>query len=162
MARAYAAAAAAQGADQASEYSPYSSRSTPQTSPIVAFSFSAARMGSSRLPSPFGGLAQLLEPLVHGVLVAVGLERLQPLDLLALGLGVHAQDLDVVHLVGHVLVHAHHDVLLLPVALLVAPGRLLHLGADELDAWTEPPSSSTLSISSWARSSISSVSASTK
>ena len=36
--------------------------------------------------------------------------------------------------VGHVLVHADDDVLLLLVALLVAPGRLLHLGADERDA----------------------------
>ena len=75
---------------------------------------------------------------VHGVLVAVGLERLQALHLLALGLGVHAQDLDLVDLVGHVLVHADHDVLLDPVALLVAPGRLLHLGADERDALHRP------------------------
>ena len=118
----------------ASLYSPNSSRITPQTSPIVARSLSAARIGSSRLPCPAATCAQLLEPLVHALLVAVGLELLQPLDLLALGLRVDAQDLDVVELVGDELVHADDDVLLLLVALLVAPGRLLDLGADERDA----------------------------
>ena len=47
---------------QASEYSPNSSRMTPQTSPIEARSFSAARIGSSRFPSPRARLTQLLEP----------------------------------------------------------------------------------------------------
>src|SRR3954469_6568108 len=37
---------------QASWYSPNSSRMTPQTSPIVAFPLSAARIGTSRFPSP--------------------------------------------------------------------------------------------------------------
>src|SRR5581483_9004794 len=80
-----------------------------------------------------GHLAELLEPRLHRVGVAIGLELLQPLDLLPLGLGVDLQDLDVVDLVGDVLVHADDDVLLDPVALLVAPRRLLDLGPDERD-----------------------------
>src|SRR5829696_5919578 len=78
--------------------------------------------------------AQLLEPGSHRLLVAVGLERLEALELLALGLRVHTQDLHLVDRVGHVLVHPDDDVLLLLVALLVAPGGLLDLGPDERDA----------------------------
>src|SRR5215213_10395448 len=80
------------------------------------------------------GGAQLLEAGVHRLVVAVFLEGLEALDLLALGLRVHPQDLDLVDRVGHVLVHPDDDVLLLLVALLVAPGRLLDLGADERNA----------------------------
>src|SRR3954468_16540087 len=79
-------------------------------------------------------LAQLLEPAADRVLIAVRLELLQPRHLLVLGLGVDAQDLDVLHVLGHVLVHAHDDVLLGPVALLIAPRGLLDLAADEGDA----------------------------
>ena len=91
-------------------------------------------MGWSRLSPPEQAARSSSSRACHGVLVAVLLERLQALDLLALGLRVHAQDLDLVDGVGHVLVHADDDVLLLLVALLVAPGRLLDLGADERDA----------------------------
>ena len=44
---------------------------------------------------PAGALADLLQPALDQLLVAVGLERVQPLDLLALGLRVDAED------VGH-------------------------------------------------------------
>src|SRR6185312_7355405 len=63
--------------------------------------------------------AQLLEPPLHGLLVAVVLELPQPVDLIALRLRIDPEDLNVVDRVGHVLVHADHDVLLDPVALLV-------------------------------------------
>ena len=56
-------------------------------------------MRGSRLSRAARGLAQLLQALLDELLVAVGLERLQALELLALGLGVDAQevrDLDVV------------------------------------------------------------------
>ena len=79
-------------------------------------------------------LAQLGEPRLDGVLVALLLEGLEPLDLLALRLRVDPEDLDLVHLVGHVLVDADDDVLLLAIALLVAPCGLLDLGPDERDA----------------------------
>src|SRR5205807_1816113 len=78
-------------------------------------------------------LAQLVQPPRHGVLVAVGLERGEPLHLVALGIRIDLEDVHVVDLVGHVLVHPAHDVLLDPVALLVTPGRLLDLGPDERD-----------------------------
>src|SRR5215211_5240905 len=71
------------------------------------------------------GGSQLLEGARDRRLVAILLERLEPLDLPALGLGIHPQDLHLVHPVGDVLVHPDHDVLLLLVALLIAPGRLL-------------------------------------
>src|SRR5205823_1157455 len=88
---------------------------------------------------PAGHLTELVEPLGHCVVVAVLLERLQPLNLLALRLRIHAQRLDRLNVLGHVLVHADHDVLLDSVALLVAPGRLLHLGADERDRLHRAP-----------------------
>src|SRR5512132_1555864 len=73
-------------------------------------------------------LAQLLQPALDEIVVAVGLERLQARHLLALGLGVDAQQ------VGHldvlfvdVAVDAHHDVLAGAVALLVAPSGLVDL-----------------------------------
>src|SRR5215212_2127296 len=78
-------------------------------------------------------LSQLLEPGVDELLVAVRLERLQPLDLLALGLGVDAQQVRHLERLVDVLVDADDDVLLLLVALLVAPGRLLDLVLDERD-----------------------------
>ena len=49
-------------------------------------------MYGQQVVGPARGLAQLLEPAVGELLVAVGLERLQALDLLALGLRVDAQD----------------------------------------------------------------------
>ena len=67
------------------------------------------------------------------LLVALGLELLEALDLAALGLGVDGQrvlDLDVVL---DVAVDADHDVLLGAVALVVAEGRLLDLVLDERD-----------------------------
>ena len=82
---------------------------------------------------PVGRLAQLVQPAVDQLLVAVGLERLQALDLAALGRGIDAQrvlDLDVVL---DVAVDADHDVLLGPVALVVAEGGLLDLALDEGD-----------------------------
>ena len=48
-----------------------------------------------RLPSPCAVVREVLEPRVDLRLVAVGLELLQPLDLLVLGLRVDAEDLDV-------------------------------------------------------------------
>src|SRR5829696_5592488 len=86
-----------------------------------------------QVPVGLGGLAELAELGLQLLVVAVRLELLQPVDLLLLRLRVDAQDLDVVDLVGDVLVDADDDVLLDPVALLVAPGRLLDLGADERD-----------------------------
>src|ERR687897_877416 len=80
------------------------------------------------------GLAQLGESRLDGVLVAILLEGLEALDLLPLGLRIDPEDLDLVDLIGHVLVDAYDDVLLLAISLLVAPGRLLDLGADEGDA----------------------------
>src|SRR6185312_4502357 len=79
------------------------------------------------------GGAQLLEAAVHEHLIAVRLERLQAVDLLALGLRVDAQQ------VGHLerfvdeAVDADDDVLLGLVALLVPPGGLLDLVLDERD-----------------------------
>src|SRR5204863_8741088 len=58
-----------------------------------------------------GDLAKLVEASVHGHLVAGLLESLQALDLAALRLGIDLQDLDVVDLLGHVLVHPNDDVL---------------------------------------------------
>ena len=52
----------------------------------------------------------------------LGLERLQALDLLALGLGVDAQQVRHLELLLDVLVDADDDVLADAVALLVAPG----------------------------------------
>ena len=80
-----------------------------------------------------GGAPQLLEALVGELLVAVGLERLQALELVALGLGVDAQDLLDLDVVLLVLVDADDDVLARAVALVVAEGGLLDLALDERD-----------------------------
>ena len=76
----------------------------------------------SRLSVPRAAVAQLLEAPLDELLVAVGLERRQALDLLALGLRVDAQQVGDLELVLDVLVDADDDVLLDAVALLVAPG----------------------------------------
>jgi hypothetical protein len=73
-------------------YWPKTSCIAPQTSPSEQRSLSACRIGGSRFLGPAGALAQLLEATFHQLVVAVGLERLQPLDLQALGLGVDAQE----------------------------------------------------------------------
>src|SRR5215212_6456221 len=85
-----------------------------------------------------GGAAQLLQPLVGELLVAALLERLQPLDLLALGLRVDAQDVLDLGVVLLVLVDADDDVLPRAVALVVAEGRLLDLALDERDRLDRP------------------------
>ena len=110
---------------------PRASRRTPRRS--SSESLSAARIGGSRFSSPARRLAQLLEPLVGQLLVAALLERLQPLELLALGLGVDAQDLLDLGVLLLVLVDADDDVLLRAVALVVAEGGLLDLALDERD-----------------------------
>ena len=112
-------------------YFPKTSCIAPQTSPIEQRSFSAWRMNGTRLSLPRAALAQLLEALLDERLVAVGLERRQPLDLLALGLGVDAQQVGDLELVLDVLVDAHDDVLADAIALLVAPGALVDLAGDE-------------------------------
>src|SRR3954447_1885759 len=81
-----------------------------------------------------GDRAQLFEPGLQLVVVAVLLEGRQPLDLLGLGFRVDAKDVDVVVRLGDVLVDADDDVLTVLVALVVAPGRLLDLRADVRDA----------------------------
>src|SRR5205823_8774116 len=77
--------------------------------------------------------AQLLEASLDELVVTRRLELPQALDLLALGVGIDAEQvghLDVVLLIG---VDADHDVLSDAVALLVSPGGLVDLAGDELD-----------------------------
>src|SRR3954454_378228 len=85
-----------------------------------------------------GDLAQLLQAPVGQRLVAIGLERLQPLDLGAFGLGIDTEDVLDFDVLFDVLVDADHDVLAGAVALLVAPGRLLDLALDERDGVDRP------------------------
>ena len=79
------------------------------------------------------GLSQLVEPGAYGLVVALPLEGLEALELLALRARVELEDLGVVDLLGHVAIDPHDDVLLEPVALVVPEGGLLDLGADELE-----------------------------
>ncbi len=72
---------------------PKTSRRAPQTSPTEAWSLSAWRIGGSRLSLPAAAVLSSSRRLVVSSVVAVRLEGLQPLELLALGLGVDAQDL---------------------------------------------------------------------
>src|SRR5204862_8031232 len=60
---------------------------------------------------PFGDATELLQTLVDGPLVASRLEPLEPFDLALLRLRIDAEDLDVVHLVRDVPVHADDGVL---------------------------------------------------
>ena len=123
---------------------------------------SAARIGGQQVLVAAGGLAQLLEALVDQLLVAVRLERLQALDLRALGLGVDAQDVLDLGVLLDVLVDADDDVLLGAVALVVAEGGLLDLALDERDRVDRAAQLVDLARSApRARRSISAVSAST-
>jgi hypothetical protein len=82
---------------------------------------------------PARALAHLLEAARDEVLIAIGLERLQPRNLLALRLGVDAKDVLDLGRVLDVLVDADDDVLPGAVALVVAERRLLDLVLDEGD-----------------------------
>src|SRR4051794_16450297 len=78
-------------------------------------------------------LAQLLEPLLDEPAVAVALEGLEARHLrILLGL-VHLERVRDLDVLGHVLVDAADVVLAEPVALAVAPGRLLDLVLHEGD-----------------------------
>ncbi len=66
-------------------------------------------------------------------MVARLLEGLQSGQLALLGLGVDAEDVDVVDLVGDVLVDADDDVLVTLVALVIGVGGLLDLALHELE-----------------------------
>src|SRR3954449_11320340 len=79
-----------------------------------------------------GYVAQGLELGLDGRLVAGLLEGLEPGQLALLCLGVDAEDVDVVDLVGDVLVDADDGVLSRLVALVVAVRRLLDLALHEL------------------------------
>src|SRR4051794_12844600 len=83
--------------------------------------------------APLRRVADLLQTLVDELLVALGLERLQALDLRVLGGRVDAQGLGDLRVLLDVVVDADHDVLALLVALGIAPGRLLDLVLDEVD-----------------------------
>src|SRR4051794_9680870 len=80
-----------------------------------------------------GRLLELAQARAEELWIAVGLEGLQALELVALGRGIDAQDLLDVDRVLDELVDADDDVLLGPVALVVAEGRFLDLRLDECD-----------------------------
>jgi len=77
------------------------------------------------LSLPVDAVAHLGEPLGDERLVAVGLERRQTFDLLTLGLGIDAQQIGDLERLLDELVDADDDVLLDPVALVVAERGLL-------------------------------------
>src|SRR5205807_269797 len=87
-----------------------------------------------QVAGPRSRLADLFEAAVDERLITVRLERLQPLDLLALRLGIDAQDVGNLDLaVLDELVHPDDDVLSRAVALVVPERRLLDLSLDEVD-----------------------------
>src|SRR6187549_4188955 len=80
-----------------------------------------------------GDVAQLVEALLDAGLIAGFLEGPQAGELSPLGLGVDAEDVDVVDLVGDVFVDSDDDVLAGAVALVVGERRLLDLALHELE-----------------------------
>src|SRR5205085_6334828 len=78
-------------------------------------------------------VSDLREPGLHDGGVAVGLERLQSLELLALGLWIDSENVWNLGRVLDELVDADDDVLSRPVALVVAERGLLDLALDEVD-----------------------------
>ena len=122
------------GPQNVGAYLPNTSCIAPHTSPREQRSFSAWRIAGRRFSLPRGRVAQLAQPPLRPVPVAVGLEG---------GRGARSCSRSdsgstrsrsgtsiVVFLVR---VHADDDVLADAVALLVAPRRLVDLAGDELD-----------------------------
>ena len=88
---------------------------------------SAWRSTGSMLSVDPAAVADLIEPLGHELAVTVALEVGQARDLITFGGGVDAHDVGHLHVVLDELVDADDDVLLEPVALVVAERRLLDL-----------------------------------
>ena len=143
-------------------YSPKTSRIAPQTSPIEASAARAARIGCRRLPSPRATSRRDSSLASTAAWSRLSLKAFEPRQLALLGLGVDAEDVDVVDLVGDVLVDADDDVLAALVALVVAERRLLDLALHELQRLDRAAELFDLVHQLPGASSISSVSDSTK
>src|ERR1700722_14504714 len=83
--------------------------------------------------APPRALADLLEAPLHEWEVAIGLESLQAVHLMTLGGGIDTQGVGHLRGVLDELVDPHDDVLLDPVALVIAERRLLDLVLHEVD-----------------------------
>ena len=143
---------------------PHSSRSTFEISPIVTRARSASRIGGSRFSSVAATRAHLGEGALRLVRVPLGTNACGPLELAPLDRRVEAVQLDVLLFVLREAVDADDHALARLDLLVPAEGGLLDLRWTKpcSTAATAPPSSSIRSISSSARCSSSSVSASMK
>ena len=120
-------------------YSPNTSRIALQTSPIEPPAPGASLDRRQQVAVAAGDVEARVEAPVELGLVAVLLERLEPLQLTGLRLGVDLEDVDVVDHVGDVLVDPDDYVLSGAVALVVGGGDSSISRCMNSSAFTEPP-----------------------